>query len=589
MKHVLSAPSARDKGFYLLPVTFLFMKIDTLFLYLNTLRYTKPEQIRFMLFYLIRGYIRKATGFQYSVKPGRASEQLTLSPSISTRKSLTYTTDKQPSSMNFTFLNKTKHFDNIDWNFSGYGKLWLYNLNYFDFLNQKDMGLNDGKALVQDFYSNIKDIHDGLEPYPISLRTMNWIKFFTLHRYKNSEYDNAFFMQAHMLLDNLEYHLMGNHLLENGFALLFAAYYFQETKFYFKAKEIITHELEEQVLPDGGHFELSPMYHQIILFRLLDAINLVKNNDFMNHELLDTLSEKAAMMLTWLSAITFEDGSIPLFNDSANSIAPTTAELNQYAARLGIAISHEPLATTRPYSPHPSPLTPHSSPSLRSTLYALRLNESGYRKIKAEHYEAVIDVGSIGPDYIPGHAHADTLSFELRVDGMPFVVDTGTSTYEDNAVRHSQRSTKAHNTVTINERNSSEVWGSFRVARRAKIVKLDEDKGAIMAAHDGYKRIGAVHTRRFEFRENEMALQDTIDSKNKNNHCHAYLHFAPGIDPVIDNNTLKIGTNLVFFDGADTVRVEDYEYAPEFNTLVPAKMAIANFNNTLHTTFSFKA
>lgn len=35
----------------------------------------------------------------------------------------------------------------------------------------------------------------------------------------------------------------------------------------------------------------------------------------------------------------------------------------------------------------------------------------------------------IGPDYIPGHAHADTFNYELRIDGVPFIVDTGISTY----------------------------------------------------------------------------------------------------------------------------------------------------------------
>ena len=47
---------------------------------------------------------------------------------------------------------------------------------------------------------------------------------------------------------------------------------------YKKAVEILREELEEQILNDGGHFELSPMYHQIMLFRVLDCINLIENN-----------------------------------------------------------------------------------------------------------------------------------------------------------------------------------------------------------------------------------------------------------------------------------------------------------------------
>ena len=29
---------------------------------------------------------------------------------------------------------------------------------------------------------------------------------------------------------------------------------------------------------------------------------------------------------------------------------------------------------------------------------------------------AIIDVAKIGPDYLPGHGHADTLSFELSIN-----------------------------------------------------------------------------------------------------------------------------------------------------------------------------
>ena len=71
---------------------------------------------------------------------------------------------------------------------------------------------------------------------------------------------------------------MGNHLLENAFALLFSSYYFQNEKFYNKSTFLLKSQLNEQILKDGGHFELSPMYHQIVFHRLLDSIQLIKLN-----------------------------------------------------------------------------------------------------------------------------------------------------------------------------------------------------------------------------------------------------------------------------------------------------------------------
>ncbi|HIQ28578.1 MAG TPA: hypothetical protein EYH42_08780, partial [Sulfurovum sp.] len=294
----------------------------------------------------------------------------------------------------FIVLNfKYKVDKNIDWNYAKHGKLWTYNLTYFDYLQQEDMTKDEGLLFIYDFMGQIENVRDGMMPFPISLRGMNWIKFLTYHRIQDKKIDDSLYAQYHKLMDNIEYHILGNHLLENGFSLLFGAYYFKDEKFYYKAKKILIEELEEQILKDGAHFELSPMYHQIMLFRVLDCINLLQNNDWKEQELLKLLTTKAEIMLGWLNSMTYENGDIPLLNDSTNNIAPTTDDLNKYALRL----------------------------DLQKKL--LPFKDSGYRKVKNERYEMVMDVGNIGPDYIPGHAHSDTFNFELCVDGQPFIVD----------------------------------------------------------------------------------------------------------------------------------------------------------------------
>jgi uncharacterized heparinase superfamily protein len=341
--------------------------------------------------------------------------------------------------------------------------------------------------------------------------------------------------------------LLGNHLLENGFSLLFGAYYFQDEKLYAKAKEILTAELEEQILEDGAHFELSPMYHQIMLFRVLDCLNLLQNNPWTGLSedgLMGTLKEKAVAMLGWLNAISYEDGSIPLLNDSANGIAPTTEQLNDYADRLGL--THSLI--------HP---------------FTHILKESGYRKITKPNYECIIDIGHIGPDYIPGHAHADTFNFELRIDSKPFIVDTGLSTYESNDRRTKERSTSSHNTVEINETNSSEVWGAFRVANRAYVTQLEESDDSVTAIHDGYKKLGVLHTREWYFEEDKITIGDSLSKK-----CHAVarLHFHPDItEEEIKRRTI---TN-------HESRITNYDYAPEFNKLQKALMIEIKFEQNL--------
>ena len=103
--------------------------------------------------------------------------------------------------------------------------------------------------------------------------------------------------------------------------------------------------------------------------------------------------------------------------------------------------------------------------------------------------EAVVDVGNITATYQPGHSHADTFNYELRIDCRPFVVDTGISTYNKTARRQYERSTSAHNTVTVGNKDSSEVWGGFRMGKRAKVRVLSDTENEIMAEHDGLKDV----------------------------------------------------------------------------------------------------
>lgn len=494
----------------------------------NTVKYLKFTQIYFRLFYFVRVRFRRASGFKYSFAKESVSTPLNLIDSCEY-----YSTHKDGE---FSMLNLSKKFDDkIDWNYSEYGKLWTYNLTYFEYLKEKE-----DVNLIYDFIENIESVKDGLEPFPISLRGINWIKFLTKYEIKDKKIDDSLYAQYYILLDNLEYHLLGNHLLENGFSLLFGAYYFQDEILYKKAQEILKKELDEQILDDGAHFELSAMYHQLMLFRVLDCINLVQNNNWKNKELLKFLENKASLMLGWLEQITFENGNIPLINDSANKIAPTSKELFIYAKNLRLKLRHS------------------------------KLNESGYRKIKKENYECIIDIGELKARYIPGHAHADTFNFEVNIHNKPFIVDTGLSTYNTGDKRDFERSTKAHNSVEVNETNSSEVWSGFRVANRANIIKIVEKKDFIKSTHNGYnKKFEVLHTRSWIFEDDKIIINDTLNKQCK---AVARLHFHPDVtkEDIIE----KIITN-------HKLQITNYNYAPEFNKTIKSLVVEIPFKKEL--------
>ncbi len=525
-----------------------------LLLLLNTIKYLKPIQIRYQLWYRLRKQWRKLTKFSYLFSIKKQGNPVTFTQWIENPVSFKKNT--------FTFLNKSKTFspDKINWNYPEFGKLWTYNLNYFDFLLQPEMNEERGKLVIENFIKHVDQKSTGIEPYPIALRGINWIKFLSKNRHCEDDeggrsnlirIDGCLYAQYQILLDNLEYHLLGNHLLEDGFSLLFGAYYFKDQNLYSKAKEILESELNEQILPDGGHFELSPMYHCIILYRLLDCYNLVSNNTFNNKELKPLFKRKSELMLSWINNITFKNGNIPLLNDAAFKIASTPKQLNDYALRLGININK-----------------------------AVKLKESGYRKISTNKFELVVDIGSIGPDYQPGHAHADTFSFELYINNRPVIVDTGTSTYELNDIRYYERSTSAHNTVVVENKNSSQVWGGFRVAKRARVRVLKDTPELISASHNGYRSVGQIHTRTFQSLGESICITDELDQQGT-----YFLHFNPSEKINIIDNTITGKDYSIMFMGAKNIECFTTEYSPEFNKRIPRQSVRVIFNKKMETYF----
>ena len=515
----------------------------------HTLKYLRLKQLYYQVYYRLK---RRFFQRSYRRNPPK-SAILNWDSSIQSRTSW-------KGNNRFTFLNLTETFDAIDWNYPAYGKLWTYNLTYFDFLHQEGISRDQGLGLIRDFIENEHSLKDALEPYPISLRGINWIKFLSSYGIQDNKINVCLYNHYLRLYDNLEYHLLGNHLLENGFSLLFAAVFYNDQKFYERASQILHEELEEQILEDGSHFELSPMYHQIILFRLLDAINLLKLNPEFKTDIPEFLHKKARLMLGWLQAITFKNGNIPMVNDAAFGIAPTSSDLFKYAADLGIEWEESVL------------------------------KESGYRKKTTPHYECLLDIGDIGPDYIPGHAHADTFNFELYAREKPFIVEAGTSTYEKNQTRQKERSTASHNTVEVNLSDQSEVWDGFRVGRRARVIALDERDTGYIASHDGYKRQGIIHQRQFEFNEKEVRIEDTLQGKSS--HSKAILHLHPSVNEVsVNANEIhceEFGASIRFSGHHIALEKDHYNYAEGFNKTKEGIVFHISFSKKLTTSISFK-
>jgi hypothetical protein len=114
----------------------------------------------------------------------------------------------------------------------------------------------------------------------------------------------------------------------------------------------------------------------------------------------------------------------------------------------------------------------------------------------------VFDCGGLGM-LTGAHAHADALSITLFSGGRELLLDPGTFVYNCAPEwRKYFRSTPAHNTVTIDDRDQAEQGGAFhwktRIHSRAAREFHSSGIEYVEAEHDGYRRMpqGVIHRRR---------------------------------------------------------------------------------------------
>lgn len=459
----------------------------------------------------------------------------------------------------FCFLNEVRDLTAHGWDDAALEKLWRYNLHYFDDLNAQDAPVRGAwhqALLLRWVRENPPAAGSGWEPYPASLRIVNWIKWTLGGNALPSECLDSLAVQVRWLAQRLEIHLLGNHLFANAKALVFAGLFFdgpEATAWLEKGMRILAREVPEQILADGGQFERSTMYHALALEDMLDLLNVTAAFAGAVPPLWRaTVADWRARigpMRNWLAAMCHPDGEIGLFNDAAFGIAPAPAELERYADDLGLA------------------------PSGRAPLGVAHLAQSGYVRVAQDEMVALLDVAPIGPDYLPGHAHADTLSFELSVFGQRVLVNSGTSCYGLSPERTRQRETAAHNTVVVDGQSSSEVWAGFRVARRARPLGLEvvrEGSVKVVCSHDGFRRLPGqpVHTRQWMFDDASLVVEDRVSGLF--GHAEARFHLHPGMtlglldDRMSGRIGLGDGHLLIWRVEMGELSIEESTYHPRF-------------------------
>jgi uncharacterized heparinase superfamily protein len=440
----------------------------------------------------------------------------------------------------FRFLDHERSLgEPADWEQTEADQLWRYHLHYFEwawaFASHPDADWARGafSHLWRSWSEHTTfGRWDAWSPYVVSLRA--WALCGAYRPLVAGGPDDAEFrsqmgLHAGFVRANLEFDVGGNHLIKNLKALVGLGVFLDDERLVRLAIHHLERQITVQVLADGGHFELSPSYHCQVLGDLIDVAELLEHA---GRPPVGGLDDAIEDMRRWLGVMLMPDGDVPMFNDCVL--------VGEYRLKL---------------------LEPVQAPDRRLTV----LPYSGYVVMRPDdRLHLVADVGPPCPAELPAHAHADCLSFELAVDGERVLVNSGTSTYQPGARRAYERSTRAHNTVEIDGLDQTEVWGTFRAARRATpTLERAVDDGEVIqvaASHDGYQRLPGRPRHRRSWRASAGTVQVTDDvtggaDRASEHEVVTTVHVATGVAVEERADAFLVGPLVVTAGAAPTAQL----------------------------------
>ncbi|MBV0902730.1 alginate lyase family protein [Haloarcula salina] len=370
-------------------------------------------------------------------------------------------------------------------------------------------------------------------PHTVSLRVIHLVRYYAWavddHGTEHARllrrliYKNAGFLSNHV-----EHDVGGNHLIENGAALALAGLFFEADGSGFLRQGVdVLQTAAAQFLADGGHFELSPMYHVITLTRYLTVCDLLERT---GREVPRDLWRTTAAAARHLDALRPPDGRLPLLNDAAFGMALPMDACLDYARSVGIDIDASAEAEQ-------SPLPDQNG-----------LEASGYYWIGDGTDRLLADGGAVGPPHLPAHSHNDHFAVLWWVDGQRLLCDTGVYEYLPTDERQHARSVAAHNTVQYGALEPIPIGGSYLFGRRIEpTIRYGTDDG--IAYFDGsytrhISRDGRYrHRRRIYGGDDWWLVWDRLTASAPDR-VRSRLHFDPAVriepDPEPDRSRVQV-------------------------------------------------
>lgn len=419
---------------------------------------------------------------------------------------------------------------------------------------------------------NVRKLHQCDTPIDSAIRLINWLWVFNsnaleLDREAALKLGRIIFLQVEFI--HSRFSAGGNHLVLESLAVFIYGCLFCESRAGDRWKswgsETLRSELFRQTTKDGVHSEQSMFYHQAVTTHFLKFFLTAAKFEVSVEA---AGKERFRRMLNYVHDTTMPDLTHPVVGDGE---ALVTEDREHWEARSLLAarwsMFQEPVDTSLVNMIDDSSIwligessvdVGTASDTLKSTVYP----DSGLAVFRARNAFVFVDAAPFSDPEFPHHGHADALSFVSCVGGDQLLIDPGGYGYYDDDFRRFFRSTAAHNTITVDGRDQSELFGVLGYGRlanaRIENVLLTDDVDGLVASHDGYRPIG--HRRGFFLCKRPhpvLVIYDCIAGPGTHRAVSRF-HAAPGVKFNIEENQLvsKNSSYTFNFSMASSLPVE---------------------------------
>ncbi len=349
-------------------------------------------------------------------------------------------------------------------------------------------------------------------------------------------------------------------------------------------------ELETQVLSDGFDHEGSIPYHRLVCELFLAALRLSQRAAVPAPA---RVGARLADMLEATRSYTRPDGTAPVVGDQDNGRLLRLATHRDPArewvdhrhllavggALLGrpelVGAAGEELEDACWLGPLDVLDAARSSAMPAPESNSRSFPDAGIHVLRSSAAHVVVTGGGSGTGGLGNHSHEDLLGFDLASAGHPLIVDPGTGVYtRDYRIRHSLRSTAAHNTVMIDGRGQAvaEPGQPFSLPGKvaARVLRWEPDaEWPTLVLERRQDRL--VHSRSFRLSRVEgcLEIEDAFEGAGDHD-LELRLHLLGEVQ-LADDRSRALCSNpevSIAWSYDCVVRVDTYAYSPSYGILL---------------------